>query len=683
MALPTARDYQEALQHPSDHFSDPELRSSTAECNRLGLPVAISGNFASVFKVVTPSGTRYAVRCFVRYFEDEHERYDAIGAFLDGVDASWKVAFSFIDEGIRIGGQWFPILKMQWIDAQPINRYIASHLANAPTILALASEFLRVVTDLHRRGAAHGDLQHGNLLVTADGAIKLIDYDGMYVPALAGKGGHEIGNRNYQHPDRSEADFGPAVDNFSAWVIYVSLLAVAIDPNLWNLLDAGEEKMLFAYEDYISPALGLGLRTLGFSSNPDLARLTALIKENIASFRSGVSDLEEIEVATGGASASELPAVPASGPGGAHPEWMQSHVPIPAPISMSPAAWLRPTMAVTIAGAIALLALGISGLLPLLVSGVADVLLVGALAAAIGIALVRTVEFAERRVRSQKRTSARKRRNEAQREVSAAEKRVAGIVKDAKRLEVDNERASAKRAKQRETEIQRIQQARQSRQAGIAKRRNDLNASQAREIAKALEPIRASMYRTQMATYRIADNRIPGIGPALSTALAMHGIATAADFSGTSRLLNVRGIGPTKAQTLEAWRQSVVAQVNRRLPTSLSPADQRAIEARYQGRLQALVVEERQAHEEGEREIAAANARHQVEEAKAIADARQAAAELEARRHEAEATLQQRRTGLADDEVLVRQAEREMMPYRNMTYKRFVVGIARGQKETT
>ena len=36
---------------------------------------------------------------------------------------------------------------------------------------------------------AHADLQHGNVILVPKGdqlALKLIDYDGMYVPALAG-----------------------------------------------------------------------------------------------------------------------------------------------------------------------------------------------------------------------------------------------------------------------------------------------------------------------------------------------------------------------------------------------------------------------------------------------------------------------------------------------------------------
>ena len=36
-----------------------------------------------------------------------------------------------------------------------------------------------------------------------------MDYDTLYVPALAGRESPELGHRNYQHPDRTRKDFGP------------------------------------------------------------------------------------------------------------------------------------------------------------------------------------------------------------------------------------------------------------------------------------------------------------------------------------------------------------------------------------------------------------------------------------------------------------------------------------------
>ena len=101
---------------------------------------------------------------------------------------------------------------------------------------------------------AHGDLQHGNILIHNDEII-LIDYDGMYVPGLNGMKSNELGHRNYQHPGRNEEHFGPYIDNFSAWVILISIAAVSVDASLWNSLGAGEgeESLLFRQKDFVSP----------------------------------------------------------------------------------------------------------------------------------------------------------------------------------------------------------------------------------------------------------------------------------------------------------------------------------------------------------------------------------------------------------------------------------------------
>ena len=60
---------------------------------------------------------------------------------------------------------------------------------------------------LERAGIAHGDLQHGNIFVVDD-ELKLIDYDGMFVPRLAGCRSNELGIEHYQHPQRKEHHFG-------------------------------------------------------------------------------------------------------------------------------------------------------------------------------------------------------------------------------------------------------------------------------------------------------------------------------------------------------------------------------------------------------------------------------------------------------------------------------------------
>ena len=72
---------------------------------------------------------------------------------------------------------------------------------------ALSHLWAKLARRLARAGAAHADLQHGNILLVPGRsenhlAIKLIDYDGMFVPALAGKPSGEVGHPAYQHPQR-------------------------------------------------------------------------------------------------------------------------------------------------------------------------------------------------------------------------------------------------------------------------------------------------------------------------------------------------------------------------------------------------------------------------------------------------------------------------------------------------
>ncbi|MHC4507276.1 MAG: hypothetical protein ACYTFI_28745, partial [Planctomycetota bacterium] len=134
-----------------------------------------------------------------------------------------------------------------------LSSYIERNLSKRRAIKALAAKWQEMIAALKDAGVAHGDLQHGNILVVG-GEIRLVDYDGMYVPGLAGMMSNETGHPNYQHPHRSGAQFGPDLDNFSAWAIYVSLVALVADPTLWEKTTHGDEALIFRRADFEFPA---------------------------------------------------------------------------------------------------------------------------------------------------------------------------------------------------------------------------------------------------------------------------------------------------------------------------------------------------------------------------------------------------------------------------------------------
>ncbi|MBW7886470.1 MAG: hypothetical protein H3C34_28350, partial [Caldilineaceae bacterium] len=278
MGWPTPQEYNEAIQNPRTAFSDRELQTGQPVLTPLGLPRPITGAFASVYQLVCAGQRTWAVRCFLRDFADHQERYAAISAHLTRARLPYTVNFTFLADGIRLNGRWYPILKMEWVDGESLLAYIERNLRQPARLLDLAQQWVQMAQSLAAAGIGHGDLQHGNVLVVQD-RIRLIDYDGMYVPALAGRRSHEVGHRNYQHPRRSEADFSPDIDNFSTWVVYASLVALAAEPQLWTTVQAGDECLLFRREDFERPDRSRVLQALGASGDPRLHRLAGVLRD--------------------------------------------------------------------------------------------------------------------------------------------------------------------------------------------------------------------------------------------------------------------------------------------------------------------------------------------------------------------------------------------------------------------
>lgn len=302
MQWPTMSDYQDAMQSPRVSFADQDLKRGLPVTDRLGLPRPITGGFASVYQVVS-GGNKWAVRCFLRHHLDSEERYAAISRALSSARLPYVIGFQYVKQGIRIKSQWYPILKMEWVDGEPLNAYVSKHRTNPSALRDLAAAFACMSEELRAKSIAHGDLQHGNILVVG-GRLKLVDYDCMYVPGLRGLPSHELGHPNYQHPMRSEGDFGPYLDAFSEWVIYVSLAALSVRPDLWDTLQVGDEQLLFSQRDFVNPAGSRVLRVMDESGDPVLQALSSAFRQVIVS-----GDVSRIPPPDASADPSELPSM--------------------------------------------------------------------------------------------------------------------------------------------------------------------------------------------------------------------------------------------------------------------------------------------------------------------------------------------------------------------------------------
>ena len=91
---------------------------------------------------------------------------------------------------------------------------------------------------------AHGDLKQDNILVDSQECLRLIDYDGVFLPEFSGQQGKVLGSPLYQHPARDEHFFCKAIDDYPIAVIALSLYALADEPSLFFDYHDGENIVL-------------------------------------------------------------------------------------------------------------------------------------------------------------------------------------------------------------------------------------------------------------------------------------------------------------------------------------------------------------------------------------------------------------------------------------------------------
>lgn len=299
MTWPLSQDYNEAIQSPATSFSDAELKTGSVVTNALGLPMPRSGNFADVYEFKCPQRT-WAIKCFTRQIPGLRERYKEISNYLKQISFPFIVDFSFLEQGIRIRGTWYPILKMQWVEGFTLNEFVRQQLDKPAVLDQICQIWVKLATRLREVDIAHCDLQHGNVLLVpgrkeASLAVKLVDYDGMCVPALTLLKTIEVGHPNFQHPQRArDGIYSLEVDRFSHLVIYTALRAlIASGKPLWDKYDNGDN-LLFKQRDFDEPGKSPLFQELAKSSDPGVKVLTQQLLDSLKKPLHQVTPLPEL-----------------------------------------------------------------------------------------------------------------------------------------------------------------------------------------------------------------------------------------------------------------------------------------------------------------------------------------------------------------------------------------------------
>lgn len=239
-----------AVQKP-DAFTTEELRALELVVHPIfQIPSPASGASAVVFKAMAGTEAR-ALRFFTRADASDSARYDALHGYFTTKSLTDTVALPrWIDNGIRVNGSTWPVVEMPWIEGHTLNRHVDDLVTrqDVGALTDLAHSWRGLVDRLQKAGFAHGDLQHGNVLVDTRGSLRLVDFDCAWIEEFAGDPPPpETGHHNYQPPDRP---WGRWMDTFPGLVIYLSLSALARRPT-WATLNT-DDNLLFTQQDFRS-----------------------------------------------------------------------------------------------------------------------------------------------------------------------------------------------------------------------------------------------------------------------------------------------------------------------------------------------------------------------------------------------------------------------------------------------
>ena len=253
MNYPLISEYIEAIKAAEENFD--ELKNLRPVLDEDGEPVMTSGNFAVVFKMKNEqTGKLHAVKCFLKEQEGRAEAYRMIAEELEYVNSTFLTPIKYLDKELFVDSKnsdesEFPVLLMDWVEGQTLDKYIREHIDNQYELSLLAYQFSRLAMWLLPQPFAHGDLKPDNILVKDDGTLVLVDYDGMYVPAMKGQKARELGSPDFRHPSRTENDFDEHIDDFALASILLSLKAISLQPALLEEYGASD-RLLFSAQDY-------------------------------------------------------------------------------------------------------------------------------------------------------------------------------------------------------------------------------------------------------------------------------------------------------------------------------------------------------------------------------------------------------------------------------------------------
>lgn len=213
--------------------------------DEFGNPCFSAGNSAVVFRI-RHQGRICSLRCYLHPMRHLTEIYG------DRLLPKELYLYTSPDSGV-----WADAVLGDWVEGMTLQQAIvqAVEARDRARLSKLSEAFDMLSADLVSDQWAHGDLKPENIIVDAHGALHLIDFDALFLPAFDGETSPELGTAAFQHPSRSASDFDAALDDYPTALIATALHALILDPTLYHRYGDADGLLFTPQHIHTDPAL--------------------------------------------------------------------------------------------------------------------------------------------------------------------------------------------------------------------------------------------------------------------------------------------------------------------------------------------------------------------------------------------------------------------------------------------
>ncbi len=263
-------DFKLVLSSPTEHFTDPELKSCLATLDGES-PRIYGGGRVGIVGRLNKGNISFAVKVFSYLDSETFRDISNISKYLGYDWPQSLVSYRVQPKGIHFFGNFYPVVVMPFVEHSLTSALLTQSPLNCREISifdycsiknnrssncreGIVFDIHQMANDLEKRKIRLGDIHHDNLRINSDHRLQCIDLDGLHVEVLPRRSAEGLSREGYRHRGQTSNSDVLFAFRFALWVVLANVITSIGDKAIWERYsDPSGDRLLFQQSDLDDP----------------------------------------------------------------------------------------------------------------------------------------------------------------------------------------------------------------------------------------------------------------------------------------------------------------------------------------------------------------------------------------------------------------------------------------------